>query len=291
MNSRPAPGGRGRPGRVARLSHVVEPAQHAPPSAAAVLSVKDLLARRGATTILRGLDWTVRPGEHWVILGPNGCGKTSLLAALTGYLTPTAGEVTVLGSTYGRADWRDLRTHVGFVSNALTRRIEPDETALQVVASGPSAVLNLWRPPGARERAAALRLLHTWRATALADRPWGVLSQGERQRALIARALLARPALLLLDEPCAGLDPVARERLLALVERQAARRRGPAIVLITHHVEEITPAFTHVLILRRGRVLAAGPIASTLTSKNLAAAFGVPVQLSRRHGRWTLSMQ
>lgn len=252
-----------------------------------VLVVRQLTVRR-TRFILRGIDWTIRPREHWVILGPNGCGKTSLLSALTGYLTPTRGEVEVLGATYGRTDWRELRTRVGFVSNALTRRIEAEETALQVVASGRSAVLNLCRTPGLRERRAALRVLRAWRSAALAQRRWGVLSQGERQRVLVARALLPRPSLLLLDEPCAGLDPVARERLLTLIDRQAADPRGPAIVLITHHVEEITPGFTHVLLLRRGRVLAAGPIGETLTAGNLAAAFGVPVRLRRSGQRWSL---
>lgn len=254
-----------------------------------ILALRSLVVRR-SQPILRGIDWTVRRGEHWGILGPNGCGKTSLLAALTGYLTPTAGEVGVLGATYGRTDWRELRKRVGFVSNALTRRIEPGETALQVVASGPDALLNLWQAPDAAKMRGAQRLLRAWRAAALAGRPWGVLSQGERQRVLIARALLAQPPLLLLDEPCAGLDPVARKHLLTLVERQASRRRGPAIVLITHHVEEITPAFTHVLILRRGRIVASGPIATTLTAGNLGAAFGAPVRLRRRAGIWSLTL-
>jgi len=259
------------------------------PSPSPILSVRGLRIRRGDTHILRGLDWTIAPGEHWVVLGANGCGKTSLLAALTGTLSPTAGEIAVLGSTYGRTDWRELRKRVGFVSNALTRAIEADEPALHVVASGPDALLNLWHPPHGALRRRALALLRAWGAAALADRPWGVLSQGERQRALIARALLGRPPLLLLDEPAAGLDPVARERLLALVQRETQRRRGPALVLITHHVEEIVPGFTHVLMLRRGGIVAAGPIATTLSSRMLEATFDAPVRLRRaRDGRWTL---
>ncbi len=245
-----------------------------------ILDVEGLVVRR-AQTILDGIDWRLSRGENWVILGANGCGKTSLLAALTGYLTPTAGTIDLLGSRYGRADWRELRKRVGFVSNALTRQIEPDETAADVVASGPAAVLNIWRQPSPAERRGALRLLRGWNCAALAARPWGVLSQGERQRVLIARALLARPPLLLLDEPCAGLDPVARLRLLGLIEAEAARARGPAIVLITHHVEEITPAFTHALLLRAGRVVASGPIDRALTASTLSTAFAAPIRLRR----------
>jgi iron complex transport system ATP-binding protein len=257
--------------------------------AAPILAVRGLRIRRGDTHILRGLDWAIARGEHWVILGANGCGKTSLLAALTGTLSPTAGEVSVLGATYGRTDWRELRKRVGFVSNALTRAIEPDEPALHIVASGPDALLNLWHPPRGTLRRRALALLRAWGAEALADRPWGVLSQGERQRALIARALLGKPPLLLLDEPAAGLDPVAREHLLSLVQRETQRPRGPSLVLITHHVEEIMPGFTHVLLLRRGAIVAAGPIATTLTPRNLATTFDARVRLRRgRDGRWSL---
>ncbi|HEX9786353.1 MAG TPA: ATP-binding cassette domain-containing protein [Opitutaceae bacterium] len=247
-----------------------------------VLEIRGLVVRR-RQPILRGIDWTVRSGEHWVILGPNGCGKTSLLAALTGYLTPTAGDIHVLDSTYGRTDWRDLRRQVGFVSNALIRQIEPHETAADVVASGPSAVLNTWRPPSPAERRGALRILREWHCPSLADRPWGVLSQGERQRVLICRALLARPPLLLLDEPCAGLDPVARAHLLDLIQLRTDRPRGPAIVLITHHVEEITPAFTHALLLRAGRVVTSGPLNQTLTPSFLSRTFAAPIRLLRRH--------
>jgi iron complex transport system ATP-binding protein len=257
---------------------------------AATLDVRDLVVRR-EVPILHGITWSVARGEHWVILGPNGCGKTSLLAALTGYVTPTAGEITVLGSTYGRTDWRELRKLVGFVSNALIRQVETDEPALHVVASGPSAGLNLWRPPEPSIARAALRLMRAWHCAALADRPWGVLSQGERQRALIARALFAKPPLLLLDEPCAGLDPIAREQLLALINRQTKLRRGPAVVLITHHVEEITPGFTHVLLLRAGRIVAAGPIADILTARNLKMTFGAPVRLGRRARQWFLTVR
>jgi iron complex transport system ATP-binding protein len=246
-----------------------------------VLDVRGLVVRRDQP-ILHGLDWTVRPREHWVVLGPNGCGKTSLLGALTGYLVPTSGTIQVLGATFGRSDWRELRKRIGFVSNSLIRRIEPEETALEVVASGLDAMLNLWHPPGPQLRRASLALLRRWGCGALADRPWGVLSQGERQRVLIARALIGRPPLLLLDEPCAGLDPVARRLLLDAIEREARRPRGPAFVLITHHIEEITPAFTHALLLRAGRRVASGRIASTLSEETLAETFAAPVRLVRR---------
>lgn len=255
--------------------------------AAPILAVRGLNVRR-AVPILTDINWRIHAGERWVILGSNGSGKTSLLSALTGYLTPSSGEMRVLGSEYGRTDWRELRKRVGIVSNTLNRQIEFNETALDAVASGPAAVLNTWKPAAPKVRAEAARLLRSWQCAKLAHRPWGVLSQGERQRVLIARALLTAPPLLLLDEPCAGLDPVAREKLLQLIEKQADRRKGPALVFITHHVEEITPAFTHVLLLRKGRVHAAGPINGTLNSKNLSAAFGAEVKLRKRGERWRL---
>lgn len=257
----------------------------APTSSAAmkpVLEVTDLRVERGHTAILRGVNWRVARGEHWVILGANGSGKTSLLKALTGFLSPTSGEFSVLGRTYGAADWRELRLHIGVVTSAFTMSIPPSEVTLDTVVSGKYAQLDLWHAGTRADRTAALRLLRSAGLGHLADREWAYLSQGERQRVLIARALMARPQLLILDEPCAGLDPVAREKFLRFVEQLARRRGAPALVLVTHHVEEITPAFTHALMLRAGRVVAAGPRAEVLTSKNLSVAFGAPLRLTRR---------
>jgi iron complex transport system ATP-binding protein len=254
-----------------------------------ILDISGLRVDRGPARILRGIDWRVRPGEHWAILGANGSGKTSLLRALAGYLTPTAGTLAVLGEEYGRSDWPELRRRIGIVSNALTGSIPPDETALETVISGRFAQLDLWARVRPADRLAARRLLRTVGLGRLAERPWVHLSQGERQRVLIARALAARPELLILDEPCAGLDPVAREKFLAFVAGLARRRaRGPALVLVTHHVEEIIPAFTRVLLLRRGRVLAAGPRRQVLTSANLSAVFGARLTLSRTGGHTRL---
>jgi iron complex transport system ATP-binding protein len=247
-----------------------------------VLTVAGLSVRRGEAVVLDGIDWQVRRGEHWVILGPNGCGKTSLLKVLLGYLTPSAGEVRMLGGEYGACDWRDLRHRVGLVSSALNASVPDHEEALRTVVSGARAQLDLWGEPTSSEAEAARLQLRRAGAAGLADRPWGVLSQGERQRVLIARALMARPALLILDEPCAGLDPVAREVFLSRVEELAREPRGPRLVLVTHHVEEITPPFTHALLLRAGRVAAAGPLASTLTSARLGSVFGADVRISRR---------
>jgi iron complex transport system ATP-binding protein len=252
----------------------------------AILEVSGLRIERGATVILRDVDWTVRRGEHWVILGPNGSGKTSLLKALTGYFSPSAGAISVLGRRYGETDWRELRLQIGLVTSALQASIPPAEPALETVVSGRYAQLDLWARPTRADRAAAARLLAFAGAGRLAAREWAYLSQGERQRVLIARALMARPRLLILDEPCAGLDPAAREEFLGFAEQLARRRRGPAILLVTHHVEEIVPAITHALVLRGGAVFAAGPKSAVVTSRTLRGAFGAPVAVARRGGRY-----
>lgn len=254
-----------------------------------ILEVNNLRVTRGDTAILHDVSWRVGRGEHWAILGANGSGKTSLLKALTGYLSPTAGEVALLGRRYGTCDWRDLRLHIGVVMSAFAASIPPAEPAVETVVSGKFAQLDLWHRGTPADRAAALRLLRANGIGYLANREWLYLSQGERQRVLIARALMARPRLLILDEPCAGLDPVAREKFLQYIEQLARRGgRSSALVLVTHHVEEITPAFTHALLVRGGRVHAAGPREHVLTSENLSATFGAPLRLARSGLRYRL---
>ncbi len=257
-----------------------------------ILEISGLRIQRGPTIILRGLSWRVTLGEHWVILGANGSGKTSLLKALTGFLSASAGEFSVLGRRYGATDWRELRRRIGVVTSAFAAAIPPAEPAIETVISGKFAQLDLWAKVSRADRAAALRQLRLVGAARLADREWLYLSQGERQRVLIARALMARPRLLILDEPCAGLDPIAREDFLQLITRLARRRKvaAPAMVLVTHHVEEITPAFTHALLLRGGQVLASGPIADVLTSRRLSEAFGARMRLTKTAGRYRLAL-
>ena len=246
---------------------------------------------RGKETILDDVSWRVERGEHWVILGANGSGKTSLLSALTAYLTPSAGRVEVLGSAYGKTDWRELRKHVGLVSSSIRQLIGDGVTGLEVAASGKDATLNPWGRLPTADRTRALTILRRVEAAKLAERPWAVLSQGERQRVLIGRALMADPPLLILDEPCAGLDPLAREGFVQFLQRLGTRRGAPALVLVTHHVEEIAPVFTHALLLRAGRVLASGPKDETLTTRHLTATFGAPARLRRDSaGRYALSV-
>ncbi|MBI4662464.1 MAG: ABC transporter ATP-binding protein [Verrucomicrobia bacterium] len=253
-----------------------------------VIAVSHLTVCRGKTLILDGLSWAVRRGEHWAILGANGSGKTSLLSALTAYLTPTAGSVELLGRRYGHANWPELRKKVGLVSSAIRQRMADDEPGLETVVSGKYAMIDYWGRITSMDRRQALRILNQIECGHLADRPWGYLSQGERQRVLIGRALMAKPSVLILDEPCAGLDPAAREHFLQFLDHLGRRRNSPTLILVTHHVEEIMPAFTHVLILKQGRVLAAGAKKETLHSKLLSQAFQSPVRLRRRSGRFTL---
>ncbi|SDU27078.1 iron complex transport system ATP-binding protein [Verrucomicrobium sp. GAS474] len=242
------------------------------------------------TAILRDIDWTIGRGEHWVLLGANGSGKTSLLSALTGYLPASSGTVALLGRTFGAYDWRELRKQVGLVSSALRQRVEDGETGLEVVVTGKEAVVNHWGPVKAADRKKGLALLSRLGCRRLADRPWLFLSQGERQRVLIARALMADVHVLILDEPCAGLDPAAREEFLGFLQKWVARPDAPTVILVTHHVEEIVPGFTHGLVLRKGRVIASGTLEKTVTRAVLSAAFGARMGVSRRNGRYALKI-
>ncbi|HEY2952974.1 MAG TPA: ABC transporter ATP-binding protein [Verrucomicrobiae bacterium] len=258
----------------------------APPS----LEVSHLSIERSGTVILNDVSWRVERGQHWAMLGANGSGKTSLLSALTGYLMPTAGDITVLGQRYGQTDWRELRKRIGLVSSSLRQWMAEAEPALETVVSGKFAMIDLWGNVTRADRARALGILKQIECEYLAGRAWQFLSQGERQRVLIGRALMARPRLLILDEPCAGLDPVAREHFLQFLNRLGRRRNAPTLVLVTHHVEELMPVFTHVLLLKAGRVLAAGARRAVLTSKKLSFAFNALIRFRGANGRYSLTV-
>jgi len=256
-----------------------------------ILSVDGLRIERGGTIILHDVQWRVEHGQHWVILGANGSGKTSLLSALTGYLMPTAGQISLLGETYGRSDWRELRKKIGIVSSSIRQMMSDDEPALETVASGKYAMIDFWGKITSAEKKEAHRLLRQVECDYLADRPWQVLSQGERQRVLIGRALMAKPRVLILDEPCAGLDPAARENFLQFIQRLGQHKNSPTLILVTHHVEEIMPVFSHVLMLKNGAVLAVGQKNDALTSKNLSTAFHSPMRLKTRANRYSLTIE
>lgn len=255
-----------------------------------ILKISGLRIQRGTTTILDNISWHVERGQHWVILGANGSGKTSLLSALTGYLMPTSGELSVLNESYGQSDWRELRKHIGLVSSSVRQMMHDEELGLETVISGKYAMIDFWGESTARDRSEARRILEQVEASYLADRPWLVLSQGERQRVLIGRALMAKPRLLILDEPCAGLDPAAREHFLQFLQRIGSRKDAPTLVLVTHHVEEIMPVFSHVLILKKGKILAAGTKAKSLNEKLLSQAFGEPARLKKIKSRYSLAI-
>jgi iron complex transport system ATP-binding protein len=255
-----------------------------------ILEISNLCIERSGVKILTDVSWRVERGQHWVILGANGSGKTSLLSALTGYLMPTSGEIFLLGKIYGQSDWRELRKQIGIVSSSVRQMMADDEPALETVASGKYAMIDFWGRVSRAEKIQALKLLRQVECEYLAERPWRVLSQGERQRVLIGRALMARPRVLILDEPCAGLDPAAREHFLQFIQRLGARKNSPTLVLVTHHVEEIMPVFSHLLVLKNGKVLAAGKKSAALTTKNLSRAFETKLNLQFRNKRFVMNV-
>jgi iron complex transport system ATP-binding protein len=250
-----------------------------------VIRLEGVTVERDGTAILQNLSWTVRAGENWVLFGPNGAGKTTLLQLLNGYLWPTRGTVEVLGRRLGQVDVRELRRSIALVSDALSGLLNRDLNGLEVIVTGARAHLNLFEPLTTAETLHARDLARLIHAGDLLEKSFSVMSTGERQRILIARALMARPRLVILDEPCAGLDLARREELLRTVTAAARSGTTKSVIFTTHHVEEIAGVFTHALLLSAGTAVAAGPINRVLTSANLTRAFGLPVNLIRRHGR------
>lgn len=248
---------------------------------------------RDGRPLIQDIDWEVRPGERWVMLGPNGSGKTTLLAVSGARLWPTRGTVEVLGQRLGRTDVRTLRERVSLVSGAVIRQLRPELTAREVVVTGRHGALGpWWHRYSAEDWAAADRLLEeagVGGTSGIGRRAFGVISEGERQQVLLCRALMADPELLLLDEPAAGLDLGARERLVARLESLARSQSVPPLVLVTHHTEEIPSAMTHALLLREGRVVRAGRLTDVLTADAVSTCFGMPIALSHLNGRWWAS--
>jgi iron complex transport system ATP-binding protein len=253
-----------------------------------VLALRGVRLVAGEREILTDIGWEVREGERWVVLGRNGSGKTSLVRIASLYLHPSAGEVEVLGERLGHTDVRRLRTRIGLASSAMADQLRAGLVALDVVMTAKHAALEPWwhrYDDADRTRAAAL--LGRLGVGGLAERTFGTLSSGERQRVLLARTLMTEPGLVLLDEPTAGLDLTGREELVAALAALAADPASPPTVLVTHHVDEIPPGFTHALLLREGRILAAGPLRSTLTSANLSRCFDLSLRLEERDGRFS----
>jgi len=252
-----------------------------------LIDFRRVTLRRGGRVLVGPVTWQVELDERWVVIGPNGAGKTSLLRIAAAMEYPTTGTATVLGERLGKVDMAELRQRVGLSSSALAQRIPDDELVRDVVVSAGYAVLGRWRERyDDVDYLQALDTLESIGAEHLADRTYGTLSEGERKRVLIARSLMTDPELLLLDEPAAGLDLGGREELVARLADLAADPDSPALVLVTHHVEEIPPGFSHCLILAEGEVLAAGLLADTLTAENLSAAFGQSIAVDAIDGRY-----
>jgi iron complex transport system ATP-binding protein len=252
------------------------------------LELRGVAVIRDGATLLDGIDWTVGRGEHWVVLGANGSGKTTLLRIASLYTHPSRGSVRVLGGELGRVDVRRHRVHIGLASPAFGMLLRPELTAVEVVMTARYGALEpWWHTYDDGDRTRSLALLRRFGVAHGADRAVATLSSGERQRVLLARAFSGRPGIVLLDEPTAGLDLAGREELVAALGVSARDPDGPPTVLVTHHVEEIPVGTTHALLLKAGRIVAAGPLDDVLTADALSATFGLPLELQRRGDRFS----
>jgi iron complex transport system ATP-binding protein len=243
---------------------------------------------RDNVDILRDIRWRILPGEHWAVLGANGAGKSTLLSIVAGYEWPSSGQVAVLGETYGQCDMRALKERIGWVSSALFEWLPARQSARQVAATGIHATIGNWHELSAQDLIRADDALRSIGGYAFRNKRYGVLSQGEKQRVMIARALVTRPDLLILDEPCAGLDPGARERLISDVDRLCAQEDGPTLILVSHHVEEIPSHATHALLLKEGGALASGPLDDVLADDLLSELYEYPCRIGAADGRYWL---
>jgi iron complex transport system ATP-binding protein len=254
---------------------------------ASVLQLTDVSIVRDGNTILDNLSWSVDDTERWVILGPNGAGKTTLLQIAAAMIHPSSGKALLLDDKLGAVDVFELRPRIGFVSSAMSKRIPGNETILDVVMTAAYSVTGRWNEQYEEiDIARARRVLDEWKLGALTDRAFGALSDGEQKRVLIARAVMTDPELLLLDEPAASLDLGSREELLQLLSGFANTAQAPAMVMVTHHVEEIPSGFTHAMLLARGSIVAAGPIDTIVTADRLTETFGLPLEVTSAAGRF-----
>jgi iron complex transport system ATP-binding protein len=268
--------------------HVLQAPVPTPPDDDTVISFDRVSVIRNGSFLVRGLSWQVELDERWVVLGPNGAGKTTLLNLASGRLHPSRGVAWILGERLGRTDVNELRTRIGLTTGRIADQVPPDERVVDVVVTAAWSVVGRWRERyDIQDEARARTLLAQLGMSALAEREFGTLSEGERKRTQIARALMTDPELMLLDEPAAGLDLGGREDLLGRLTELAEDPDAPALVLVTHHVEEIPPGFTHAMLLREGTVIAAGPLGETLTADNLSKTFGLPLIVQRSGDRYT----
>lgn len=247
-----------------------------------VIHIKDLSWMKGNRMILQQINWEVKQGEHWALLGLNGSGKTSLLEMITGYRWPNrGGEVAVFGEQFGKTNIPELRKKIGWVSTAFDERYQtrPSDTALEVVLSGKFASIGVYEQVEDQDIENAKMLLEQFQISHLSEQLFTSLSQGEKRKVMIARALMANPKLLILDEPCNGLDVYSREQLLLTIETMNRRKDGPTLIYVTHHIEEIVPSISHTILIRDGQVVAQGEKHVTLTSANLEATFRVPLSI------------
>ncbi|HEX4056989.1 MAG TPA: ABC transporter ATP-binding protein [Galbitalea sp.] len=254
---------------------------------ASVLQLSNVSVVRARTPIVDDVTWSVDGAQRWVVLGPNGAGKTTLLQIAAALIHPTSGTAVLLDTMLGKVDVFDLRPRIGFVSSAMTKRLPANETVLNVVMTAAYSVTGRWNEEYEEvDLARARRVLGDWKLDHLTDRMFGGLSDGEQKRVLIARAVMTDPELLLLDEPAASLDLGSREELLALLTEFAASPKAPAMVMVTHHVEEIPAGFTHAMLLAKGKVVAAGALGAIVTSKHLSETFGLPLEVTSSRGRF-----
>ncbi|AUS98534.1 molybdenum ABC transporter ATP-binding protein [Clostridium thermosuccinogenes] len=251
-----------------------------------VVEANQVSVIRNNKYILKDISWSFKRGEHWAILGLNGSGKTTLLNVINGYVFPSRGEIQVLGKTFGKYDWRELRKSIGWVSTALQERLYKSESAEDIVISGRYASIGLYEEPSQEDRALARDILEQLGCRELSLRTYETLSQGEKQLVLIARALMASPRLLILDEPCTGLDIFAKEKLLSIIGSFSSRPDAPAMIYVTHVTEEILPTFSHTLLLRRGQVHSSGETAAMMTKENLEDFYEIPVRCENLGGRF-----
>ncbi len=267
------------------MSYFIEKHSRSSEAIHLTIEIQNVSWKRDGKCILQNINWTVESHENWAVVGLNGSGKTSLLGIISGNIFPSEGEVSVLGRTFGSCDLRELRKSIGWVSSSLQESLLAGERVEDIVLSGKYASIGLYDIPSKKDRKVAADLMDQFGCSDLSGRTYATLSQGERQRVMLARALMSSPKLLVLDEPCTGLDIFAREQFLSALEVIAASSGAPTMLYVSHHIEEILPIFSNTLLLRKGKVHSRGKTKRILTESNLSDFFQSPVEVSWRGGR------